>query len=114
MSRLRAAFLFGETTGMNMELVAQILAVVLAAFFASAGAVLCWIVNRIARLERDLAAYKLHAEGHFVTEADLTRSVNQLEVAMERLIQTINALSSDMRTGFSGLQTQVNGKADKA
>ncbi len=98
---------------MNMELVAQIIGVVLAAFFTGSGAVFWWIVNRLGRAERELAAYKTYAEGHFVTEADLTRSVNQLSADITRLIETIRDLSTEMRTSFTGLQSQINGKADK-
>lgn len=96
-----------------MELVAQILAVVLTAFFTTAGGVFWWIVNRLARVERELADYKTFAEGHFVTEADLTRSISQLSIDITRLIDSFKDLSTEMRTSFANLQAQVNNKADK-
>lgn len=98
---------------MSMELIAQIAGVTLAAFFTFSGALFWWIVNRLGRLEKELSEYKTYAEGHFVTEADLTRSVNQLSADITRLIETIRDLSTEMRTSFTGLQSQINGKADK-
>lgn len=98
---------------MTTELIAQIVGVTLAAFFTFCGALFWWVVNRLGKIEKDVAAYKTYAEGHFVTEADLTRSVNQLSADIARLIDSIRDLSAEMRTSFSGLQTQINGKADK-
>jgi hypothetical protein len=98
---------------MSMELIAQIAGVILAAFLTFSGALFWWIVNRVGSLEKELAKYKTYAEGHFVTEADLTRSVNQLSADITRLIDSIRDLSTEMRTSFSGLQQQINGKADK-
>ena len=96
-----------------MELVAQIAGVILAAFLTFSGGLFWWIVNRLARAERDLQEYKTYAEGHFVTEADLTRSISQLSIDISRLIDSFRELSTEMRTSFANLQSQINTKADK-
>lgn len=91
------------------------------AVFAVIGAMLKRSINQLdKRLDshdqalkdqgNDLAAYKLHAEQHFVTSDELTKAIGNLEGTIERLIESVNANANEMREWFRLLQQT---KADK-
>jgi chromosome segregation ATPase len=67
----------------------------------------------ITKRKDELADFKLHVAQNHVTQSDLSKSIDRIDLSIERLVVAVNDSAKEMREQLNMLNVKIDGKADK-
>jgi len=67
----------------------------------------------IIKRKDELAEFRLHVAQNHVTQSDLSKSMDRIDLSIERLVTAVNDSAKEMREQLNMLNVKIDGKADK-
>lgn len=64
-------------------------------------------------LKKELAEHRLHVAQSYVTQTELSRTIENLDKTIARLSDAIGQMSRDSKESFAELHRRIDGKEDK-